>query len=64
MPKINQNAIVDVNGHTVITTNTKCFVYQGKRLIGSSGCVRSKDFDFDTLYALAMHKSGSKIEII
>lgn len=64
MKKINQNVITKVNCYKVITTMTKVFVYLDNKLIGSAGCIRPSDFDFDALYKMALHKSGSKIEVV
>lgn len=56
-----QNTITERDEHKVVTTNTRLFVYQGDRCIGSSGCIRPKDFNFNALYKLAMQKSGEQI---
>ena len=66
MKKINQNAIVKIDGYKVITTMTKLFVYAGEKLnklIGCAGCAKPSDFDFDALYKFALHKAGSNLEI-
>lgn len=64
--KKNQNAIVKIDGYKVITTMTKVFVYAGEKLnklVGCAGVKNPKDFDFNALYKIALHKSGSKIEV-
>lgn len=61
--KHNQNAITKVGCYKVETTMGMVFVYQNGRLVGSAGVQNPKDFDFDTLFNIALHKSGSKIEV-
>lgn len=66
MKKINQNAIVRIDGYKVVTTMTRVLVYAGEKLnklIGCAGCKKPSDFDFDALYKMALHKSGSKIAL-
>lgn len=52
----------DHKGYQVFCTDTTVFVYLGSSLKGSAGVQRKKDFDFDVLFRLALHKSGSEIE--
>lgn len=50
----------------VITTKTKLFIYADEKcndLIGCAGVKNPKDFDFDTLFHLALHKLGSTIQV-
>ena len=61
--KFNQNVITKVGNYKVVTTMTRVLVYLSNRLIGSAGCIRPSDFDFDSLFNFALHKSGSKIEV-
>jgi hypothetical protein len=48
----------------VVTTNKKVIVYNSKGLeIGQAGVIREKDFDFKTLYRMAMKQSGKSIKV-
>ena len=58
--KINQNAIVKVGVYKVVSTMTKVQVYLGNKLIGIAGVIKAKDFDFDTLFNLALHNQVQK----
>ncbi len=44
----------------VITTKKMLFIYSGENLVGAAGVKRAKDFDYDTLLAIA--KQGSKLK--
>ena len=47
----------------VVTTNKKVIVYNSRGLeIGQAGVIREKDFDFKTLYQMAMKQSGKSIQ--
>lgn len=47
---------------TVVSTNTKVIVYDSNGdEIGQAGCLRKQDFDFESLYKMALKKSGSTI---
>ena len=64
--KFNQNTIVKINGYKIITTMTRLFVYNNEncnKLVGCAGVKNPKDFDFNALYKIALHKSGLKIEV-
>ena len=60
--KLNQNVSLKIDGYDVFTTNLKVMVYSEDELIGCAGVKRKEDFNFNILYRLALHKSGSKIE--
>ena len=60
--KLNQNVSLKIDGYDVFTTNLKVMVYSEDKLIGCAGVKRKEDFNFNVLYKLALHKSGSKIE--
>ncbi len=47
----------------VETTMTRVDLYKGHILIGSAGVKNPSDFDYESLLALAKHKSGSKIQV-
>ena len=48
----------------VVTTNKKVIVYNSRGLkIGQAGVIREKDFDFKTLYRMAMKQSGKSIQV-
>lgn len=48
----------------VVTTNKKVIVYDSRGLeIGQAGVIREKDFDFKTLYRMAMKQSGKSIQV-
>lgn len=53
--------MINIDGYDVFCTDTMVMVYQGSRLIGSARVLRKKDFDFDALYRIALHESGSCI---
>lgn len=61
--KYNQNTITKIGNYKVETTMGMVFVYLNGKLVGSAGVQNPKDFDFDTLFHLALHKSGSKIQV-
>jgi len=56
-----QPVYVKVN---VVTTNKKVIVYdlEGNK-IGQAGVIREKDFDFNTLYQMAIKQSGKSIQV-
>ena len=62
--KCNQNTITKVGNYKVETTMGMVFVYQNGKLVGSAGIQNPKDFNFDALFHIALHKSGSKIEVV
>ena len=67
MKKLNQNASVKFGGYKIVTTRTRLFVYNDEncnKLVGCAGVKNPNDFDFDTLFRMALHKSGSKIEVV
>ena len=48
----------------VVTTNKKVIIYDLKgNEIGQAGVIREKDFDFKTLYRMAMKQSGKSIQV-
>lgn len=48
----------------VVSTNTKVIVYNSNGdEIGQAGCLRKQDFDFESLYKMALKKSGSTIVV-
>lgn len=48
----------------VVSTNKKVIVYNSRGLeIGQAGVIREKDFDFNTLYRMAMKQSGKSIQV-
>lgn len=48
----------------IVTTNKKVIVYNSRGLeIGQAGVIREKDFDFKTLYRMAMKQSGKSIQV-
>lgn len=58
--------MIKFENNFVVTTKTKLFVYRDEKcnyLIGCAGVKNPKDFDFNVLYKIALHKSGSKIEV-
>lgn len=56
-----QPVYVKVN---VVTTNKKVIIYDLKgNEIGQAGVIREKDFDFKTLYRMAMKQSGKSIQV-
>jgi hypothetical protein len=59
--KKGQPVYVKVN---VVTTNKKVIVYdlEGNE-IGQAGVIREKDFDFNTLYQMAIKQSGKSIQV-
>lgn len=61
--KLNQNVSLKIDGYDVFTTNLKVMVYSKDKLIGCAGVKRKEDFNFDVFYRLALHKSGSNIEV-
>ena len=56
-----------IDSYFIVTTKTKLFIYSDEKcnkLVGCAGVKNPKDFDFDALYKIALHKSGSSLEII
>ena len=48
----------------VISTNKRVFIYNlNGSEIGQAGVIREEDFNFETLYRLALSKSGKSIEV-
>ena len=48
----------------VVTTNKKVIVYDlDGNEIGQAGVIREKDFDFNTLYRMAIKQSGKSIQV-
>ena len=58
-----KNTKTKVGNYKVETTMKMVSVYQNGKLVGSAGVQNPKDFDFDALFHIALHKSGSKIEV-
>lgn len=47
-----------------VSTNTRVIVYDSNGdEIGQAGCLRKQDFDFESLYWMALKKSGSTITV-
>lgn len=45
-----------------VSTDTKVILYDSTEgEIGQAGCLRKQDFDFESLYWMALKKSGSTI---
>ena len=61
--KYNQNTITKIGNYKVETTMKTVSVYQNGKLISSAGVQNPKDFDFDALFHIALHKLGSKIQV-
>lgn len=75
--KYGQNATIktqftltyDKHGNPVIikvraeTTDKKVIVYRGDEKLGEAGVLNARDFDFDTLFNLAIAKLGKKIDV-
>lgn len=61
----NSNTTIRMGDATVKveTTMTRVNLYKGTTLIGSAGVKNPSDFDYESLLALAKHKSGSKIQV-
>ena len=61
--KFNQNVFTKHGHYEVDTTMTSVFVYSMGKCVGSASVRKAEDFDFDTLFRLALHKSGSTIQV-
>jgi len=61
--KFNQNVFTKYGQYEVDTTMTSVFIYSKGKCIGSASVRKAEDFDFDTLFHLALHKSGSTIQV-
>ena len=61
----NSKTTIKMDGSTVKveTTMTRVNLYKGTTLIGFAGVKNSSDFDYESLLALAKHKSGSSIQV-
>lgn len=60
---IEQNVKFAYGEFNVVTTMTRIFVYRNKKFIGSAGVKNPKDFDFKALFKIAIHETGSSIEL-
>lgn len=63
MEVFGQNKSICYNGYGVTTTKTRVFVYKGKNFVGSAGVKNPKDFDFESLFKIAIHETGSSLEL-
>lgn len=61
--KFNQNVFTKHGHYKVDTTMTSVFVYSMGKCVGRASVRKAEDFDFDTLFRLALHKSGSTIQV-
>ena len=43
---------------TIVTTNKAVIVYDNDQYVGSASVIRVKDFDYEALLNIALHKSG------
>lgn len=43
---------------TIVTTNKAVIVYDNNQYVGSASVIRVKDFDYEALLNIALHKSG------
>ena len=50
-----------MNDFVVETTNKRVIIRKNGIVVGEAGVQNAKDFDFDVLYRLALHQSGSQI---
>ena len=50
-----------MNDFVVETTNKRVIIRINGIVVGEAGAQNAKDFDFDVLYRLALHQSGSQI---
>lgn len=50
-----------MNDFVVETTNKRVIIRINGIVVGEAGVQNAKDFDFDVLYRLALHQSGSQI---
>lgn len=66
---INTQYTKTVKGHTIIikrtivTTNKAVIVYDNNQYVGSASVIREKDFDYESLLNIALHKSGATLEV-
>lgn len=66
---INTQYTKTVKGHiiiikrTIVTTNKAVIVYDDNQYVGSASVIRGKDFDYEALLNIALHKSVVTLEV-